>query len=300
MEYDVIKNQKFDKERALYHLQNTIVENCVFAGEEDGESVLKETRNVIVKNCQFSLRYPLWHAQKYELSYSTLDELTRAPIWYSHDGLIDHCRIEGIKILRECSHTTVSHCTIDSPEFCWYSHDITVKDSTINSEYIFLNTDHVKIDRLKMSGKYSFQYMHDVEIDHSYLDTKDAFWHSENVVVRNSVLQGEYLAWFSKNLTLIDCQIIGTQPFCYCENLKLIDCEMIDTDLAFEYSDVEASVKGHVDSIKNPKSGTIIVDSVGEVIIDEPIMDVKGQVVLRNQMPIDTHFTKECCQSASK
>lgn len=276
-----IENQSFEKERALYHLQNTLVQNCIFAGKEDGESVLKETRNIMVKDCQFSLRYPLWHAQNYELLYSKMDTLARAPIWYSHHGIIDHCELDGVKILRECSDTVVSNCQINSPEFGWYSHDITVRDSTIHSEYIFLNTKHVKINNLNFSGKYSFQYMEDVEIQDSYLDTKDAFWHSENIVVKNSVIKGEYLAWFSKNLTLIHCKIIGTQPFCYCENLKLIDCEMVDTDLAFEYSDVEATIIGHVDSIKNPKNGKIIVDSVGEIIHDDPIMEVKGQVILR-------------------
>ena len=35
---------------------------------------------------------------------------------------------------------------------------------------------------------------------------------------------------------------------------------MEDTDLSFEYSEVEADIKGHVVSIKNPKKGRIIVD----------------------------------------
>lgn len=282
MEYNnIIEKQTFDEERSLYNIKDTLVQNCVFAGPKDGESVLKETRNVVVKDCQFYLRYPLWHAQNYELMNCHLDEETRAPIWYSHHGKIDHCQIEGIKILRECSDTIVTNCQIDSPEFGWYSHDITVKDSTINSEYVFLNTDNVKIDNLKFTGKYSFQYMHNLEITNSYLDTKDAFWHSENIVVKDSVVKGEYLAWFSKNLTLINCQIIGTQPFCYCDQLKLINCEMIDTDLAFEYADVEADIKGHVDSIKNPKSGKIVVDSVGEIIHEDAIMDCKGEVLIR-------------------
>ena len=75
-----IENKVFDEERALYNLKNTEVNRCTFAGEADGESVLKETRNVSVKNCKFSLRYPLWHAQRYELINSKFDEKTRAPI----------------------------------------------------------------------------------------------------------------------------------------------------------------------------------------------------------------------------
>lgn len=290
----IIENQTFDEERALYNIKNTEVKNCVFAGPADGESVLKETRNIKVDHCQFSLRYPLWHAQGYEMSHCTLDELTRAPIWYSHHGLIDSCSIHGIKILRECSDTIVSNCQIDSPEFGWFCNDTTVKDSQINSEYMMLHSNNVKIENLKFTGKYSFQYMHHLDISNSYLDTKDAFWHSENVIVRDSVVKGEYLGWFSKNLTFINCQIIGTQPLCYCENLKLIDCEMIDCDLAFEYSDVEASIKGHVDSIKNVKSGTVTVDSVGEIINEDAVMETNGQVVIR-QVPSEHQERCSCC-----
>lgn len=72
---------------------------------------------------------------------------------------------------------------------------------------------------------------------------------------------------------MINCKIIGTQPLCYCENLKLIDCEMIDTDLAFEYSQVEATIKGNIESIKNPKSGFIKADSIGHIIKENSIME---------------------------
>ena len=56
----IIKNQTFDEERALYHVMNTEVANCTFAGPADGESVLKEARDILVHDCEFSLRYPLW------------------------------------------------------------------------------------------------------------------------------------------------------------------------------------------------------------------------------------------------
>lgn len=133
---------------------------------------------------------------------------------------------------------------------------------------------------MNFTGKYSFQYVENLEITNSVLNTKDAFWHSKNVIVKDSVVKGEYLAWFSEGLTLINCKIIGTQPLCYCSNLKLINCEMEDTDLAFEYSDVEADIKGHVESIKNPKSGMIVVDSVGEIIREQSIMETMGKIVI--------------------
>ena len=278
---EIIENKTFDEERALYNLKNTEVKNCTFAGPQDGESVLKETRNIRVIHSKFSLRYPLWHARGYELINSTFDDKTRAPIWYSHDGLIKDCDLEGIKLLRECSNTKIKNTNIVSPEFGWKCNNIEVKDSKITSEYIFLDSKNVKLDNVEFQGKYSFQYMENLEITNCKLDTKDAFWHSKNVTVRDSIVKGEYLAWFSDGLTLINCKIIGTQPLCYCKNLKLINCTMEDCDLSFEYSEVEADIKGHVDSIKNPKSGTITVDSVGEIINEDSIMDVNGKVIVR-------------------
>ena len=114
---NVIENKNYDEERALYNLKDTEVKNCIFAGEQDGESVLKETRNIRVVNSKFSLRYPLWHAKKYELINSIFDDKTRAPIWYSDDGLIDNCDLQVIKLLRECNNTKIKNTNIISPEF---------------------------------------------------------------------------------------------------------------------------------------------------------------------------------------
>lgn len=124
--------------------------------------------------------------------------------------------------------------------------------------------------------------MENLTIDNSNLDTKDAFWHSKNVVVKNSLVKGEYLGWFSDGLTLINCKIIGTQPLCYCKNLKLINCTMEETDLSFEYSDVDANIKGNIMSIKNPKSGRIVADSIGEIIKEDSIMEDVCDIVIRN------------------
>ena len=281
---ETIENKTYDEERALYNLKDTEVRNCTFAGPKDGESVLKETRNIKVVDSKFSLRYPLWHAKGYELVNSEFDENTRAPIWYSHDGLIDKCNLNGIKLLRECTNTKVTNSNIISPEFGWKCNNIEMKDTKITSEYIFLDSKNIKLENVEFQGKYSFQYVENLEIEKSSLNTKDAFWHSKNVIVKNSVVKGEYLGWFSDGLTFINCKIIGTQPLCYCKNLKLINCTMEACDLAFEYSDVEADIKGHVDSIKNPKSGTITVDSVGEIINKDSIMEVKGKIIIRKKV----------------
>lgn len=127
----------------------------------------------------------------------------------------------------------------------------------------------MELTDLRMQGKYSFQYVEDMTIRDSVLDTKDAFWHCKNVTVTDSVVKGEYLAWYSENLKLVRCKIIGTQPLCYCKGLVLEDCELEGTDLAFENSDVTASIKGEVLSVKNPVHGRIEAGRIGEIILDE-------------------------------
>ncbi len=276
----IIEGQCFDEERSLYALRETAVKNCIFAGKADGESVLKECSNIEVENCSFSLRYPLWHATDLRLCGSYMDGASRAPIWYCNNGIISDCDINGIKALRECKNIRISKSKIVSSEFAWKCDGITVSDCDISSEYLFLDSNNVRLTDVNMQGKYSFQYMRNLHIENCILNTKDAFWHSENVTVENSVVNGEYLGWFSKGLTLINCRISGTQPLCYCENLRLIDCTMENTDLSFEYSDVRADIKGTVMSVKNPRSGYIKADGIGEIISENSVMQSDCEIIL--------------------
>lgn len=121
----------------------------------------------------------------------------------------------------------------------------------------------------RLNGNYSFQYCRNVVIRHAEIHSKDAFWNTENVIVYDSVLDGEYLGWHSKNLRLVNCRISGTQPLCYAENLVLENCTFAeDADLCFEYSSVQAGIKGVVPSVRNPRSGRIVADGYGEIILD--------------------------------
>lgn len=267
---NTVKNQTFDEERALYGSQDLLVEDCSFDGPADGESALKESRNIQVVHSFFNLRYPFWHVHGLKLSGSEMTELCRAALWYSDHIEITDTRLHGIKALRECSDVTMKDCDILSPEFGWSVQGIRMEDSSAESAYFMMRSSDLHFRNVQMKGKYSFQYIENSVFEHCRFDTKDAFWHAKNVVVRDSVVKGEYLAWYCENVTFENCQIIGTQPLCYCKGLKLINCEMIDTDLAFERSDVEATITTPVISIKNPLSGHITVPAVGEVIRDIP------------------------------
>ncbi len=280
MEY--IKNQVMDEERALYGLRDATVENCTFAGPADGESALKEARKIAVKNCSFSLRYPFWHTQDFSVEHSLMDEGVRAPLWYARRGKMAHCTINGVKALRECEQVSFSDCKILSEEFGWRCRDITLESCDVTAQYFLFETKNGTLSNVELKGKYSFQYTEDLTVENCNLDTKDAFWHSKNVTVKNCTVKGEYLGWYSENLTLINCRVIGTQPLCYCKNLTLIDCTMEETDLSFEYSDVHATILGHVESIKNPASGKITADSIGEIISEDSVIPTNCEIIVNS------------------
>ncbi|MBE5959089.1 MAG: DUF3737 family protein [Lachnospiraceae bacterium] len=277
---NILKNQIFDEERALYGSNGIEVDNCRFDGPADGESALKESHNIEVRDSYFNLRYPFWHDDNLKISESEMTEKCRAALWYTHNAVITDTKMHGIKALRECSDIRIENCDIISPEFGWSVKNIVMKDTTAQSEYFMMRSEKLDFDNVELKGKYSFQYISDSVFENCNFDTKDAFWHAKNVVIRNSVIKGEYLAWYCENLTFENCTIIGTQPLCYCKNLKLINCKMIDADLAFEKSDVEATIVSEMISIKNPKSGTINVFDVEEIIMDDK--SAVGKIVKTN------------------
>jgi hypothetical protein len=259
----------FDEERALYGSDGIEVDNCRFDGPADGESALKESRNIEVRDSYFNLRYPFWHDDNLKISNSEMTEKCRAALWYTNNAVITDTKMHGIKALRECSDIRVEKCDIISPEFGWSVKNIVMKETTAQSEYFMMRSEKLEFDNVNLKGKYSFQYISDSVFENCNFDTKDAFWHAKNVIIRNSVIKGEYLAWYCENVTFENCTIIGTQPLCYCKNLKMINCKMLDADFAFEKSEVEATIVSEMISIKNPKSGTINVCDVEEIIMDD-------------------------------
>ena len=279
---ELINGKTYDEERALYGLRGADISGCSFEGPADGESALKEASDIKLTDCSFKLRYPLWHVDDFMLENCRMNETTRAAIWYAAKGRIENSVLGGIKAVRECRDITIKDTSIVSAEFGWKSSGIKLINCSLESEYLFLDSSDILLENVRMKGKYSFQYVSDMEIKNSELDTKDAFWHAKNVTVRDSVVKGEYLGWYSENLTLINCRIIGTQPLCYCKNLKLINCVMEAADLAFEYSDVDADIKGELISVKNPRSGKIVCDGVGEKIFGNAVMECSGEVIVRS------------------
>lgn len=283
-----IANKIFDEERALYAANQLLVKDCTFDGPADGESAFKESNDVVVDHCFFNLRYPFWHNDGLKIEHSEMTELCRAALWYSDHIEINNTKLHGIKALRECQNIKIHDCDIISPEFGWSVYGIEMNHCAVESEYFMLRSEQLNFCDVRMKGKYSFQYVLDSTFKNCVFDTKDAFWHAKNITIKNSIVKGEYLAWYSENITFENCKIIGTQPLCYCKNLKLINCEMVNTDLSFERSEVEATLKAPIVSIKNPLAGHIYAPEVGEIIMD--IDQAKGEIITAKQC----HCTQMC------
>ncbi len=280
---NIIRNKNFDEERALYRLQDALVENCRFAGEADGESFLKESDRITVKDCYMDLRYPMWHTTDLTLLGCEMTERCRAALWYVRNARIENCRFGGIKALRECENILLKECAAVSPEFGWRCRRLRVEGGKIEAEYAFFECEDLTAEGLTLCGKYSFQYTKNALVTNCNCKTKDAFWHAENVTVKDCVLDGEYIGWYSKGLTLINCRIKGTQPFCYANGLTLVGCTMEDCDLAFEYSDVQADIRGGIVSVKNPLRGKIEADEIGEIILSNSKYETNAEIVRRKE-----------------
>ncbi len=267
----VIENREFGGERPLFASRDLRLTGVTIHA---GESALKECSNIEADNCRFEGKYPFWHVDGFRISNCLFTPGARAALWYSSDLEMTDTVVEAPKMFREMKNLRLRNVRIpDAQETLWHCRGVELTDVEVgNADYLFMHSSDIRIDRYLQQGNYSFQYCKNVEISNAHIDSKDAFWGSVDVTVRDSVLDGEYLGWHSRNLHLINCHIKGTQPLCYCDNLIIENCTMApDADLAFEESTVHATIRGNVTSIKNPTSGEIKADSVGEIIIDENI-----------------------------
>ena len=264
----VYQNQFFEGERPLFAEKNLALDHVRFY---PGESALKHSENVQISQCNFMGKYPLWHSANVNIHDTEFQVYARAAIWYTRHLHMQNCRVDAPKMFRECSELDILETTFsDAQETLWNCTSVKLERVTMEkADYVFMNGRELEVRNFDLQGNYSFQGAKNVTIHDSKLQSKDAFWHAENVTVYDSLIEGEYLGWHSKNLTLINCTIIGEQPLCYAQNLKLVNCQLFDAELGFEYSTVEADIKGTIQSIKNPAGGRIKAFRIDEIIIDE-------------------------------
>lgn len=277
-----IDQQRLTGERALFQGKDLEIINSIF---EDGESPLKESCHISLKRSMFRWKYPLWYSHDITVEDCSWFEMARAGVWYTDRIRVKRALIEAPKNFRRCSDMTLEDVSFaDAKETLWNCSKVRMNRVFVRGDYFAMNCSDVEAEELDLVGNYGFDGASDVVIRNSRLLTKDAFWNCKNVTVIDSFISGEYLGWNSENLTFIGCTIESLQGLCYINNLKMKNCRLINTTLAFEYSSVDAQIDGYVDSIFNPSSGRIEVDSVGELTMDpEKIDPSKTEIVIRKK-----------------
>lgn len=266
--------QRFTGERALFQSYNLDISYCTFA---DGESPLKESSNLEISNSLFQWKYPLWYCNNVTMKDSVMFEMARAGIWYTKKIRMNNVTIEAPKTFRRCNDIKLDK--VDMPnasETLWNCNQITMKNVTAKGDYFAMGSSDMDIDGFTLAGNYSFDGVKNLIIRNARMLSKDAFWNSENVTVYDSFISGEYLGWNSKNVTLINCTVESLQGMCYMENIVLKNCKLLNTNLAFEYSTVDATISSSIESVKNPYSGKIAAESIGEVIFDNSEMKAEN------------------------
>ena len=266
-----IKDKEFGGERPLFASHDLRLENVII---REGESAIKECSNIVAENCRFEGNYPFWHVHGFTIANCYFAVGGRSALWYSDHLNMTDTVIDAPKMFREMNDIRIENVVMnDADEVFWRCSRINVRNLELQGgTYPFMFSSDIYVDGLTSDSKYVFQYVKNVEIHNAKITTKDAFWEVENVTIYDSELNGEYLGWHSRNLRLVNCHISGEQPLCYAHDLVLENCTFDPScDRAFEYSTLQADIKGPITNIKNPMSGRITADSIGSITIDENI-----------------------------
>ena len=267
----LIRDQHFEGERPLFECHNLRLEHVTIG---DGESAIKECSDIEADDCHFWGKYPFWHVHGFKINNCQFDAGARSALWYSDNMVMTDTHIDAPKMFREMHDLKMENVVInDADETFWHCYNIEASNLELHDgTYPFMFSENIRIDGLKSDSKYVFQYCKNVELHHAHIVTKDSFWECQNITIYDSVLDGEYLAWHSKNVRLVNCHLAGEQLLCYADQLVLENCTFDKAcDRVFEYSDVQADINGHIENIKNPRSGHVLADSIGSVTIDENI-----------------------------
>lgn len=273
----IITGGEFVGERALFGSLDLKIENASF---HSGESPLKESRNIDLEGCEFGWKYPLWYCKDVRAYDTVLNESARSGIWYTEEIEMDRCVIAAPKTFRRSRGIRLRNVNIpNAEETMWNCSDIELFGVSVKGDYFGFGSENIIAEDIDIDGNYVFDGGKNITVRNSKLISKDAFWNCENVLVENCLIVGEYLGWNSKNVTFINCTIESNQGMCYMDNVTLRDCKLVNTDLCFEYCTVDAEITSHVDSVKNPISGRIVADSIGEIIHDPSKVDVTKTVI---------------------
>lgn len=277
MEKKIINQEYLTGERALFKGRDLEINFTTF---NDGESPLKESGNIHLKNSSFKWKYPLWYSNDILVDDCVLFDTARSGIWYTNNITINNSIIEAPKTFRRSSNIVLNNVKMPNAlETFWNCDKIVINKVNAKGDYFGFNSKNITINDFDLCGNYCFDGGKNIEIHNAKLLSKDSFWNSENVKVYDSYISGEYLGWNSKDVYFENCTIESLQGFCYMQNVVLKNCRLINTTLSFEYSTVDVSVKGTIDSVFNPTSGVIQADNIKEITLDPNMIDPSKTII---------------------
>ena len=236
---ELIKDKEFGGERPLFATHDLRLERITIV---DGESGIKQCQNMEADDCRFFGKYPWWHVDGAVITNCYFAPGSRSAIWYTNNLRMQHCVIDGPKFFREMKNVVLEDVVInDADETFWRVDGLTIRNVKLHDgTYPFMFSNDIYVDGLESDSKYVFQYCKNVEVHNARIVTKDSFW---------------------------ECEILE-------------DCTF-DAQCArvFEYTTVNANIRGHIENIKNPTSGHIVADSIGSITIDENVRQPNDCVI---------------------
>ena len=148
-------------------------------------------------------------------------------------------------------------------------------------------------------GESALKESGDVVARNCLFDLRYPMWHVDGLNIADCELTVNCRAalWYDSDVRAERCRMLGIKAFRECRGMELTnvyarspefgwkcsDVRMKDCDLAFEYSDVHADIKGGIDSVKNPLGGSITADGIGEIILGVAKYPCNAEIGIRGR-----------------
>lgn len=239
--------------RALWGAVNLNLREQAFSGDY----ALFRAGETTLAACTFTGAYPLWHAGDVLLTDCRMADGCRDPLRGARRAVLRACRLTCDGALPDTDGCLLDGCVVIGDRAGWDSRRLTLRDTVLTGADICRAASDLTVSDAELTGDRPGHRLRGAQIDFSTLTGQDLLWGAEGVTVTDSVLSGDRIGWYSRGLKLVHCHISGADPFAFCTDLVLEDCVMETTGAAFEDSTVQATLRGAVSGVYNPRGGSV-------------------------------------------
>ena len=273
-----ILNEHLTGERALFQSNGLRIVNTTF---DNGVSSLTHSKYIELENSKIDSADSLWYSERIKVKDSEIGENGLAAAWYGSEITVNDTEIRAPKCFRRCHGVSLRNVTFtNGDDTLWKCQNTRISNVKVNGEYFGMDSDGMEITGIELKGDYAFEGVKNLTIRGSFITSDNAFWNCENVVVYDSKICSNSFCWNSRNITFVNCTIESYKGMCFVKGLVLKKCTLPNTDLAFEYSNLNAEIIGNIGSIRNPMGGLIKAGSIGEIIMESEHVDVSRTKII--------------------